>query len=147
MIVFYRLGEPVINKTRRRSSIVVIPPMQICPGIVSLTFPDLSINYFIIFFFKFTGDLLVYSKVLTQRNNLLGITLKIFLIFFRFWFNFYTMISFLYKWEIVFNLELNDIFFCSIDNFDGSTQCLAVGEGDSINFIFCLQSKIKILLI
>nr|CAD7200811.1 unnamed protein product [Timema douglasi] len=31
----------------RRSSIVVIPPMQICPG-----------------------DLLVYSKVLTQRNNL-----------------------------------------------------------------------------
>ncbi|GAB6029622.1 hypothetical protein CHUAL_005360 [Chamberlinius hualienensis] len=35
---------------KRRSSIVVIPPMQICPG-----------------------DLLVYSsKVLTQRNNLLG---------------------------------------------------------------------------
>ncbi|CAB3379261.1 Hypothetical predicted protein [Cloeon dipterum] len=33
----------------RRSSIVVIPPMQICPG-----------------------DLLVYSKVLTQRNNLTG---------------------------------------------------------------------------
>nr|CAD7267069.1 unnamed protein product [Timema shepardi] len=33
----------------RRSSIVVIPPMQICPG-----------------------DLLVYSKVLTQRNNLVG---------------------------------------------------------------------------
>jgi hypothetical protein len=33
----------------RRSSIVVIPPMQICPG-----------------------DLLVYSKVLTQRNNLMG---------------------------------------------------------------------------
>jgi hypothetical protein len=33
----------------RRSSIVVIPPMQICPG-----------------------DLLVYSKVLTHRNNLLG---------------------------------------------------------------------------
>ncbi|KAJ9579426.1 hypothetical protein L9F63_024466, partial [Diploptera punctata] len=32
----------------RRSSIVVIPPMQICPG-----------------------DLLVYSKVLTHRNNLL----------------------------------------------------------------------------
>lgn len=33
----------------RRSSIVVIPPMQICPG-----------------------DLLVYSKVLTQRSNHLG---------------------------------------------------------------------------
>ncbi|CAG2121108.1 unnamed protein product, partial [Medioppia subpectinata] len=43
------LGEPVNHKNRRRSSIVVIPPMQICPG-----------------------DLLVYSKVLTQRNNLLG---------------------------------------------------------------------------
>ncbi|XP_054164293.1 uncharacterized protein LOC128961975 [Oppia nitens] len=42
------LGEPVNPKNRRRSSIVVIPPMQICPG-----------------------DLLVYSKVLTQRNNLL----------------------------------------------------------------------------
>ncbi|XP_077539972.1 uncharacterized protein LOC144152548 isoform X3 [Haemaphysalis longicornis] len=38
------------QKTRRRSSIVVIPPMQICPG-----------------------DLLVYSKVLTHRNNLLDI--------------------------------------------------------------------------
>ncbi|XP_065304374.1 rho guanine nucleotide exchange factor 5-like isoform X2 [Dermacentor albipictus] len=37
------------QKTRRRSSIVVIPPMQICPG-----------------------DLLVYSKVLTHRNNLLA---------------------------------------------------------------------------
>ncbi|XP_046406302.1 uncharacterized protein LOC124171204 [Ischnura elegans] len=34
----------------RRSSIVVIPPMQICPG-----------------------DLLVYSKVLTQRNDLLDV--------------------------------------------------------------------------
>ncbi|PNF21116.1 Pleckstrin homology domain-containing family G member 7 [Cryptotermes secundus] len=34
----------------RRSSIVVIPPMQICPG-----------------------DLLVYSKVLTHRNNLLDL--------------------------------------------------------------------------
>ncbi|XP_068082130.1 rho guanine nucleotide exchange factor 11 [Anabrus simplex] len=34
----------------RRSSIVVIPPMQICPG-----------------------DLLVYSKVLTHRNNLLDV--------------------------------------------------------------------------
>lgn len=37
------------QRTRRRSSIVVIPPMQICPG-----------------------DLLVYSKVLTHRNNLLA---------------------------------------------------------------------------
>lgn len=37
------------NKNRRRSSVVVIPPMQICPG-----------------------DLLVYSKVLTQRSNLIG---------------------------------------------------------------------------
>ena len=34
---------------QRRSSFVVIPPMQICPG-----------------------DLLVYSKVLTQRNSVLG---------------------------------------------------------------------------
>ena len=34
---------------QRRSSIVVIPPMQICPG-----------------------DLLVYSKVLTQRSSVLG---------------------------------------------------------------------------
>ncbi|XP_064473080.1 uncharacterized protein LOC135387849 [Ornithodoros turicata] len=39
-----------VQKTRRRSSIVVIPPMQICPG-----------------------DLLVYSKVLTHRNTLLDI--------------------------------------------------------------------------
>jgi len=36
------------NPRTRRNSIVVIPPMQICPG-----------------------DLLVYSKVLTQRNNFL----------------------------------------------------------------------------
>lgn len=40
------------SNRRRRSSIVVIPPMQICPG-----------------------DLLVYSKVLTQRNTLL-VTIK-----------------------------------------------------------------------
>uniref|UniRef100_T1JEI5 DH domain-containing protein n=1 Tax=Strigamia maritima TaxID=126957 RepID=T1JEI5_STRMM len=40
------------TRSVRRSSIVVIPPMQICPG-----------------------DLLVYSKVLTQRNNLLGSSL------------------------------------------------------------------------
>jgi hypothetical protein len=37
------------SRNHRRSSFVVIPPMQICPG-----------------------DLLVYSKVLTQRNNILG---------------------------------------------------------------------------
>ena len=37
------------NKNRRRSSVVVIPPMQICPG-----------------------DLLVYSKVLTQRANMIA---------------------------------------------------------------------------
>uniref|UniRef100_A0A6B0VFJ4 Putative regulation of rho protein signal transduction n=2 Tax=Ixodes ricinus TaxID=34613 RepID=A0A6B0VFJ4_IXORI len=43
-------GDQNTQKTRRRSSIVVIPPMQICPG-----------------------DLLVYSKVLTHRNNLLDI--------------------------------------------------------------------------
>ncbi|XP_059351050.1 uncharacterized protein LOC130695239 isoform X2 [Daphnia carinata] len=36
------------SRAQRRSSIVVIPPMQICPG-----------------------DLLVYSKVLTQRNSVL----------------------------------------------------------------------------
>ncbi|XP_015790471.1 uncharacterized protein LOC107367281 [Tetranychus urticae] len=59
------LAEPTSSKARRRSSIVVIPPMQICPG-----------------------DLLVYSKVLTHRNDLL-------------------------------------------DNFDGSTQCLAVTEDAS----------------
>ena len=41
----------------RRSSIVVIPPMQICPG-----------------------DLLVYSKVLTQRSNLLGIIIIYYII-------------------------------------------------------------------
>ncbi|CAL4098849.1 unnamed protein product, partial [Meganyctiphanes norvegica] len=40
--------EGSISRHNRRSSIVVIPPMQICPG-----------------------DLLVYSKVLTQRTNLL----------------------------------------------------------------------------
>ncbi|XP_023228706.1 uncharacterized protein LOC111629076 isoform X2 [Centruroides sculpturatus] len=39
-----------LNRSRRRSSIVVIPPMQICPG-----------------------DLLVYSKVLTHRNTLLDL--------------------------------------------------------------------------
>ncbi|XP_069975090.1 pleckstrin homology domain-containing family G member 7 [Penaeus vannamei] len=38
-----------LARNKRRSSIVVIPPMQICPG-----------------------DLLVYSKVLTQRTNLLA---------------------------------------------------------------------------
>ncbi|KAI1301274.1 Pleckstrin homology domain-containing family G member 7 [Halotydeus destructor] len=43
----HMLSTPLQN-SRRRSSIVVIPPMQICPG-----------------------DLLVYSKVLTNRNNLL----------------------------------------------------------------------------
>ncbi|XP_022254291.1 uncharacterized protein LOC106469256 [Limulus polyphemus] len=37
-----------VGRNRRRSSIVVIPPMQICPG-----------------------DLLVYSKVLTHRNDFL----------------------------------------------------------------------------
>lgn len=36
-------------RQRRRSSVVVIPPMQICPG-----------------------DLLVYSKVLSQRSNMMG---------------------------------------------------------------------------
>lgn len=41
-------GGTTFNR-HRRNSIVVIPPMQICPG-----------------------DLLVYSKVLTQRNNLLA---------------------------------------------------------------------------
>lgn len=39
----------VDGKNRRRSSVVVIPPMQICPG-----------------------DLLVYSKVLSQRSNMIG---------------------------------------------------------------------------
>ncbi|CAM1332573.1 PLEKHG7 (predicted) [Pycnogonum litorale] len=45
-------GSPDSTSSRstRRSSIVVIPPMQICPG-----------------------DLLVYSKVLSQRNNLIDI--------------------------------------------------------------------------
>nr|XP_027195663.1 uncharacterized protein LOC113790227 [Dermatophagoides pteronyssinus] len=44
------LNSPSNNKNnRRRSSVVVIPPMQICPG-----------------------DLLVYSKVLTQRANLIA---------------------------------------------------------------------------
>ena len=42
------LSEPR-DKHRRRSSIVVIPPMQICPG-----------------------DLLVYSQVLNNKNNLFG---------------------------------------------------------------------------
>lgn len=37
------------SRSRRRSSVVVIPPMQICPG-----------------------DLLVYSKVLSQRSNMIG---------------------------------------------------------------------------
>lgn len=39
----------VLKATRRRSSVVVIPPMQICPG-----------------------DLLVYSKVLSQRSTMIG---------------------------------------------------------------------------
>lgn len=42
------LSEPR-DKNRRRSSIVVIPPMQICPG-----------------------DLLVYSKVLNTKSSLFG---------------------------------------------------------------------------
>ena len=37
------------SRIRRRSSVAVIPPMQICPG-----------------------DLLVYSKVLSQRSNMIG---------------------------------------------------------------------------
>ena len=37
----------------RRSSVVVIPPMQVCPG-----------------------DLLVYSKALTHRGNISGTTKK-----------------------------------------------------------------------
>ncbi|KAF2365637.1 hypothetical protein FHG87_003602 [Trinorchestia longiramus] len=41
--------DDCFSRNKRRSSIVVIPPMQVCPG-----------------------DLLVYSKVLTQRTNLLG---------------------------------------------------------------------------
>ena len=40
-----RLTEPRDKRDRRRSSIVVIPPMQICPG-----------------------DLLVYSKVINSKN-------------------------------------------------------------------------------
>ncbi|XP_076358541.1 uncharacterized protein LOC143251073 [Tachypleus tridentatus] len=43
-----RSDDSSIGRNRRRSSIVVIPPMQICPG-----------------------DLLVYSKVLTHRNDFL----------------------------------------------------------------------------
>ncbi|OTF76132.1 hypothetical protein BLA29_006471 [Euroglyphus maynei] len=43
------LHSPSNKNNRRRSSVVVIPPMQICPG-----------------------DLLVYSKVLTQRANLIA---------------------------------------------------------------------------
>jgi hypothetical protein len=39
----------MMSPRNRRSSIVVIPPMQICPG-----------------------DLLVYGKVLSQRKSLLG---------------------------------------------------------------------------
>ncbi|XP_068202565.1 pleckstrin homology domain-containing family G member 7-like [Palaemon carinicauda] len=42
-------ADSSVARNKRRSSIVVIPPMQICPG-----------------------DLLVYSKVLTQRTNLLA---------------------------------------------------------------------------
>ncbi|XP_076042969.1 uncharacterized protein LOC143026440 isoform X2 [Oratosquilla oratoria] len=42
-------GDGSTPRNKRRSSIVVIPPMQICPG-----------------------DLLVYSKVLTHRTNLLA---------------------------------------------------------------------------
>jgi hypothetical protein len=70
MIVFYRLGEPVINKTRRRSSIVVIPPMQICPGIVSLTFPDLSINYFIIFFQIYRRSTRLQQSTHTEKQSI-----------------------------------------------------------------------------
>lgn len=43
------LGVNHGSRNRRRSSVVVIPPMQICPG-----------------------DLLVYSKVLSQRSNMIG---------------------------------------------------------------------------
>ena len=43
------LGVNNNTRNRRRSSVVVIPPMQICPG-----------------------DLLVYSKVLSQRSNMIG---------------------------------------------------------------------------
>ncbi|XP_047736143.1 uncharacterized protein LOC125177788 [Hyalella azteca] len=42
--------DDCVSRHKRRSSIVVIPPMQVCPG-----------------------DLLVYSKVLTQRTNLLDL--------------------------------------------------------------------------
>ncbi|KAK4324908.1 hypothetical protein Pmani_004494 [Petrolisthes manimaculis] len=44
-----RCQETGVSRNKRRSSIVVIPPMQVCPG-----------------------DLLVYSKVLTQRTNLIA---------------------------------------------------------------------------
>lgn len=43
------VGVTSTRGNRRRSSVVVIPPMQICPG-----------------------DLLVYSKVLSQRSNMIG---------------------------------------------------------------------------
>ncbi|XP_071538498.1 uncharacterized protein [Panulirus ornatus] len=45
----YMCPDSGVAKNKRRSSIVVIPPMQVCPG-----------------------DLLVYSKVLTQRTNLIA---------------------------------------------------------------------------
>lgn len=48
------LGVNHGSRNRRRSSVVVIPPMQICPG-----------------------DLLVYSKVLSQRSNMIGKCSKI----------------------------------------------------------------------
>jgi len=47
--VYSRNSEDSTSPRTRRSSIVVIPPMQICPG-----------------------DLLVYGKVLSQRKSLLG---------------------------------------------------------------------------
>ncbi|RWS08916.1 uncharacterized protein B4U79_07347, partial [Dinothrombium tinctorium] len=75
------LTEPISSKSRRRSSIVVIPPMQICPG-----------------------DLLVYSKVLTHRNELLG------------------------KFELSFEIKYVNAYSMCEDNFDGSTHCLAVAE-------------------
>jgi len=73
MNVFHRLGEPVINKTRRRSSIVVIPPMQICPGIVSLTFDDLPINYFIIqnlIIFFYRGSTRLQQSTHTEKQSI-----------------------------------------------------------------------------
>ncbi|XP_069192401.1 uncharacterized protein [Procambarus clarkii] len=45
----YMCADSGVARHKRRSSIVVIPPMQVCPG-----------------------DLLVYSKVLTQRTNLIA---------------------------------------------------------------------------